>query len=443
MTAPPSPAGPNTSDPVAAKTTAPAGAVRIFRQAALDRLSSPEELDRLITLPGRRDWWAALALGGLLAVALIWGIFGTISTRVTGPGIFIASGGQVYDAFALGDGEVKEIIPKQGDRVSKGEVSRRISQPDLVQSLVSARATVEERKSELADVKAQAAKHAESRRQNNEARRSALDDKINAARRSENDLQREDETETKLFAQHLITWDKLYQTRDSLVKTRQITLDSKSQLVQIVADEIAARNNSDRDISNALDRLTEAQRQVNDLEEKLRLRDRILSPVDGKVTEYKAVVGGRVGTGTSVLSIESGVTGLQLLLYLPPDQGKKVKPGMVVHISPSTVKREEYGTMIGTVRDVSEFPSTAQAMSAILQNDALVKKFSSQGSPFEAHIDLTRDTTTATGYSWSGAVGPSTTITNGTIADAEVTVRELPPVAYIIPLLRKYSGLED
>ena len=161
MTAPPSPAGPNTSDPVAAKTTAPAGAVRIFRQAALDRLSSPEELDRLITLPGRRDWWAALALGGLLAVALIWGIFGTISTRVTGPGIFIASGGQVYDAFALGDGEVKEIIPKQGDRVSKGEVVARISQPDLVQSLVSARATVEERKSELADVKAQAAKHAE------------------------------------------------------------------------------------------------------------------------------------------------------------------------------------------------------------------------------------------------------------------------------------------
>jgi HlyD family secretion protein len=424
-------------------TAALAGANKIFRQAALDRLSSPEQLDRLITIPAARDWWGAGALGGLLVIAVIWGVFGTIPTRVTGPGILIASGGQVYDAFALGDGVVEQIFPKLGERISLGDLVARVSQPEIVQSLVSARAVVEERTKEFEDVKVQTEKHAQSREQNNMARRRALQDKIAEAERREKELQRQAETETRMFSQHLITWQKLYETRDALATARQVPLDSKSQLEQIEADEIAARNNAERDVVTASDRLTEAKRQVVELEQKLQLRSRILSPAAGKVTEFKAVVGGRVATGTAVISIESGVTGLELILYLPPDQGKQVKPGMEVHVSPSTVKREEYGTVIGTVRDVSEFPATTQAMAAILQNDALVRQFSPQGSPFAARIELTRDSTTPTGYSWSGGVGPETTLSSGTIATAEVTVRQLPPVAYIIPLLRKYTGLDD
>ncbi len=44
--------------------------------------------------------------------------------------------------------------------------------------------------------------------------------------------------------------------------------------------------------------------------------------------------------------------------------GKQVQPGMEVRISPSTVKREEYGSMLGTVTWVAEYPSTARGMTA-------------------------------------------------------------------------------
>ena len=168
----------------------------------------------------------------------------------------------------------------------------------------------------------------------------------------------------------------------------------------------------------------------------------MLAPANGRVTELKTVVGGRVSAGTPIVSIESGVTGLQLVLYLPPDQGKQVKPGMDVRISPSTVKREEYGTLIGTVLEVSDFPSTAQAMQSTLGNERLVQQFSGRGAPFATRIDLVTDKSTPTGYRWSGGLGPPTTISSGTIAEAEVTVREVAPITFVIPLLRKLTGLD-
>jgi HlyD family secretion protein len=421
----------------------PSEATKVFRQAALDRLSSPEQLDRLIAITGSRDWWAGLALCLLLGVAIAWGVLGSVPTKVKGSGILIATGGRVFDAISLGDGIVAEILPKPGDTVTQGQVLARIDQPNLIQSLESARAVLDERKKQYDGRKQQIDAYTVSRQQNNDARRRSLEQKITNGETRAKAVEVQVQSEEKMFQQHLITWQVLHESRQDLAASRQTVLDSRSQLVQIDAEEINARNGDERDLTTAQERIADAQRQVADQELQLKQRESVISPAAGRVTEIKAVPGGRVGGGTPVVSIESGVTGLQAVIYLPPDQGKQVKPGMDVRISPSTVKREEYGTLVGTVVDVSDFPSTGQAMQATLQNDRLVSQFSPRGAPFAARIDLTRDPTTVTGYRWSGGVGPATTISSGTIADAEVTVRELPPISFVIPALRKATGLDD
>ena len=73
---------------------------RLFRKAALDRLSSPEDLDRLVSISSPRAWIALFGIGLLLAVAVAWSVFGTIPTRVKGQGILINSGGRLFDAVA-------------------------------------------------------------------------------------------------------------------------------------------------------------------------------------------------------------------------------------------------------------------------------------------------------------------------------------------------------
>ncbi len=48
----------------------------IFREVALERLSSPDELDRLLKVTDSKAWIAQLATFGLIIVALVWGYIG-------------------------------------------------------------------------------------------------------------------------------------------------------------------------------------------------------------------------------------------------------------------------------------------------------------------------------------------------------------------------------
>jgi len=66
---------------------------KLFRKAALDRLSSPEQLDQMMQITNSKGWLALIALAILLGAAAIWAIFGRIPTTVDVEGILVDSGG--------------------------------------------------------------------------------------------------------------------------------------------------------------------------------------------------------------------------------------------------------------------------------------------------------------------------------------------------------------
>jgi HlyD family secretion protein len=55
-------------------------ATDIFRKVSLERLSSPEQLDRTLTVTPTRSWIALLELLLLLGLAVAWGFEGVVST---------------------------------------------------------------------------------------------------------------------------------------------------------------------------------------------------------------------------------------------------------------------------------------------------------------------------------------------------------------------------
>ena len=61
----------------------------IFRKVALERLSSPEQLDQLMTVTSSRGWLALVGFGSLLALGLVWSVFATIQAAVPGKGVLI------------------------------------------------------------------------------------------------------------------------------------------------------------------------------------------------------------------------------------------------------------------------------------------------------------------------------------------------------------------
>jgi HlyD family secretion protein len=54
----------------------------LFRQEAMDKTLSPDELDRLMRVTGPKGWLALIALLALVAAAVVWGVFGTIPVVV-------------------------------------------------------------------------------------------------------------------------------------------------------------------------------------------------------------------------------------------------------------------------------------------------------------------------------------------------------------------------
>jgi len=94
---------------------------QVFRKVALERLSSPEQLDQLMNVTTPRGWLSLFALIGLLGMATGWSVFGNIPTQVAGSVIFVKTGG-VKNIDSPYSGQIDEMRVQVGDIVHKGEV---------------------------------------------------------------------------------------------------------------------------------------------------------------------------------------------------------------------------------------------------------------------------------------------------------------------------------
>lgn len=115
----------------------------IFRQAALDRLSSPDQLDALMRVTSPQSWIALAGLGLLLATVVAWGVFGTIPIKVAAQGVLIRPGG-VYDVHTRGDALIEAFLVSEGTLVAANQPVARIAQPALDLEIRNARAQLAE-----------------------------------------------------------------------------------------------------------------------------------------------------------------------------------------------------------------------------------------------------------------------------------------------------------
>lgn len=93
---------------------------RIFRQEALDKLASPEQLDQLMPLTSPRTWMALGGVGLLFLMLLFWGVAGSIATTVDATGALVRPGG-VTDVTAPITGVVARIDAISGKEVVEGQ----------------------------------------------------------------------------------------------------------------------------------------------------------------------------------------------------------------------------------------------------------------------------------------------------------------------------------
>ena len=119
-------------------------------------------------------------------------------------------------------------------------------------------------------------------------------------------------------------------------------------------------------------------------------------------------------TGSVVDSLERTGGPLEAVVYVSPWEAATVRPGMEVQIAPASVKREEYGLLLGQVSTVA-----------------------SPGERTEVRVQLTASATTFSGYRWTSASGPAFTLANGTPCSAEIVTEQEAPLHLVFARLTR------
>jgi HlyD family secretion protein len=415
----------------------------VFRKVSIERLSSPEQLDQLMRVTTSKGWLALTTLGGILIMALVWGFLGNIPTRVQGTGVLIRTGG-IFDVVPLSSGQVTDIAVRPGDMVQEGQVVARIEQPHLQDQLQQARARLEEQRSRHQSILQFGTNT--STLQNNLAQEQddGIEQTLQGLQEQVSWLEERIENQTRLFEEGLIKKHDLLASRQQLQSTLERIEQLQAERRQIAIRMQSLQNQRQQETFTSQQQINELERQIADLEDQLEAATRVISPYSGRILEIMAEVGGIMAQGHTLLRLDrvgDNVQDLEAVLYLPALDGKKVKPGMGVQITPTTIKREEHGFMLGSVTRVSDFPSTPEGMSRVLKNNRLVETLSGGGATYETYATLKLDPATFSGYKWSSKDGPETQIQSGTLCLATITVETRRPIDLVLPVLKRFTGV--
>jgi len=412
----------------------------IFRKVALERLSSPEQLDQLMQVTSPRGWLALGAFGALLVTALAWAVLGSIPTDATGEGILLRQGG-VSSLVAAEAGQVEELLVSVGDVIEKGQVVGRVRQEELLRQIQDTRDKLAGVRSEYQELLRYAGEQERLRDRDLAQQRSNLEQAIRSLQR-ETELARD-----RVAADRDLLKDGLV-TKQTFLASEQRLNDAQDRLAGKRLELNGLELKRLESAQQVEQQLEARQKEIRGLELELRERQarlaqtaRVVSPRAGRVLEVLVDRGDVVSPGTAILNLEVVSQDLVAVLFVPASSGKRVRPGMRVRVSPGTVKREEYGSLLGRVAWAAEFPSTSRGMVRVLGNAALVEKLMKEGPPIQVNVALERDPSTPTGYRWSSSTGPSVEISSGTLASGSVVIRQERPIHLIIPKVREKLGL--
>ena len=404
----------------------------LFRKSALDKLASPERLDELLEVTPGKGTIALMTFGVLLAGFSLWSIFGSIPERIDGSGILVRGGG-LRQLRAGGDGTLTSLKINLNDMVKDGQVVGEISQIGSSEEIKTARQQLDqaqrdydmsklEDEATIAGIRATIAGLAADKRSTQ-----------GLLQKAREDLARMNQSLTD----GLVTRPRVDQAeRDVAGFQAQLTgkdgqIASENAQIRSVGQRIRAKEEA----------VAKARRELERVSVMTSSLAKVTSTVEGHVIELRRRVGDFVRNGEVIAIIEPPSSAIEPVVYINSASGKRIKQGMEVQVSPSTVRREEYGFMRGQIQVVGEYPVTEDAVKSVTANDQLAKELLASGTKIEVLVGLIPNGDTASGYAWSSSEGPPFKIEGGTRVTVSVVAAKSSPFNYYVtPIFRNMLG---
>lgn len=412
---------------------------KIFRDEAIDRLSSPERLDELLQITSPRSWIGLFSFGMVIITVLLWGVYGTISTKVQGVGIFIDPSG-VHPVVSLGAGRLSSIQVKVGDTVEIGQLVATMTNPEVQKQLDNQKITLSSLEKEYEKEKYLIEKEAESKRRVLSAQRENISSSIKIQENKAKWLEDRLKAYEELFSEGYVLKQNVVQTRLDLDNTKLESEKLKNELGNNHLQRVELEESVQQRIFKQKFDIEQARGKVELLETQLSESTRVFSPIKGRVISLEAMEESIIQAGMTILNVEPFEPSLTVFMTVSAMKGKRVVEGMTAEITPSTVKREEYGYVLGTVRDISEFPITADSLMRLFNNRSFVEEAIRQGPLTSINVTPDKDSSTRSGFKWSSKKGAKILVTVGTLCTGEIVVKLQSPISLVIPKLKEWIG---
>lgn len=420
----------------------------LFRPEAEAQLRRPEDLTNALRLVSPGHVAALIALGLAVVAAIIGAIFVQVPLTVGGTGVVLSSKGILEFTIASGhEGRIVELLVDVGQRVVPGQAVARIVQPGLQTELKLAESEFDLVKHEMEQVRAlqqETTKIFDGVRKQQEAttretiallqQRKDLLDQLAGGMEG---LRRNGNT----------TFERYLQVRADLAQVLERISTENSRLLAFQLESYEKQAQYEREMQALETRRAQAERQVNRLKDRIANETSVRSTEYGIVSELKEFPGDLVRFDTPLISLlpvdesfsdfRPGSTRLVAAVFVSAKDGKKVQPGMPVLVDPTSVRRDVYGSIRGTVTKTSDVAASPEQMRHMLRNDDLVRKLTAEGPPFLITVELERDPKTPSGFRWTSSEGPDAQVTAGTLLEAKVTTERESVLGLIIPAVKE------
>jgi HlyD family secretion protein len=416
----------------------------LFRKKALDKLVSPEQLDKTITIISPTGWVALLALGAIVLVAFFWGIYGTIYYRTVGWGIMVTKSG-IHAVQAPSAGRVRSLDVEVGDFVSRGQVIGRIAQPETLHEIERTLERIKVLKSDFEKIKELDRIDLDSKTEYLNARRENIKKEIAELEEHHRWLDGMMKAYEGLRAEGAMSEVEYHKNRRELIQTAINIQEAKNNLNDV---EFELKNIVSTMEKNHLQKQIE----INDEEQKYNMLwfnyeefANIVSKNSGTVLELLVNQGEIVNKSDDIVTlVDEEHKIMEAIVYFDAMNGKKIRPGMRANVTPSVIQSEKFGSIVGVVTEIGRQPSTRKAIEAQLQNVLLAEMVTRMGPPFVAKIKLFLDPNTVSGYKWTSSNGPPIRIMSGTVCTTSVVTRTEAPLNLLFQSCKKYLlGIGD
>ncbi|MEM7355559.1 MAG: NHLP bacteriocin system secretion protein [Acidobacteriota bacterium] len=414
---------------------------------AAERLSTPDQLDQVIQVASFPHWLALSSLTLVLAGAVAAGILIPVPITVRGEGILINAGG-ILTVRSETEGRLVELLVEPGMIVRPGQTVARVDQPQLRRAAERSREELAEARNRRETILAFHERTSRTQNQTITDQRLALEQRLDFAKSHLANLEEQLAGEEDLNRRGIISRRQLIATRAQVDEGKDEVLSVENEIkrfVQVISDQDLIH---ERELLESQLEISDLERQVASLEAEYESKSRVESPYGGKVVELKINRGEITGRNGALFSLLPAVDEKALrdptvaqadeliaVLYVPPAEGKKIRSRMEVQLALSSIRREEFGFLLGRVETVAEVPATTEGMMRVLQNRQLVEQLSGTQAPFEVRVTLDRDAATPTGYSWSSSTGPDLGINVGTLCTGQVITQHERLITVVLPAL--------